>query len=375
MTAAQRTPLFDLHRQLGAHMTEFAGYEMPVRYGSIRDEHTAVRERAGLFDVSHMGQLHVSGAGAVEALERLLTCRVASLRPGRVRYGLLCNERGGVVDDVTVYRVEEREFFLCVNAANRDKDRAWLEKHATSGTRVSDRSAETALLALQGPASVDVLDPLASFSAAGLRPFAFADGEIAGIRARVSRTGYTGADGFEIYAPAHRAAALFERLLEAGGPQGIRPAGLGARDTLRLEAALPLYGHELDDETTPLEARLERFVKLEHGGFLGAEALAAQRAAGVPRLLVGFVLEARGIARAGYALLANGARVGSVTSGAPSPTLGKSIGLGYVPPTLAAVDTPIDVEIRGQRVAARVVETPFVKRSARPIPAPQGQEG
>jgi aminomethyltransferase len=346
-------------------MVEFAGFQMPVQYGSILAEHKAVRERAGLFDVSHMGQIHVRGPGAAESLERLLTCPIESLRPGRVRYGLLCNEQGGVVDDVTVYRLAEQRFFLCVNASNVEKDFGWIANHVAAGVEVKNRSVETGLLALQGPAAAALLSGLTSHPLDKLPRFAFQEGQLGGTHALISRTGYTGSDGFEIYLAAAEAPSLFETLLAEGAPVGMRAAGLGARDTLRLEAALPLYGHELDDKTSPLEARLDRFVKLDRGGFLGAEALAAQRSAGLQRILMGFVLEGRGVARASYPVLCEGRRVGSVTSGAPSPTLGKSIGLGYVPPALAAPGTRLEIAIRSHRSAARVTETPFVKHPAR----------
>jgi aminomethyltransferase len=359
----RRTPLYETHRRLGARLVPFAGFEMPVQYGSILEEHRAVRERAGLFDVSHMGQIHLRGSSAVASAERLLSCPVASLRPGRVRYGLLCNEDGGVVDDVTVYRLGDDALFLCVNAANVEKDRAWIHERAAAGTGVHDASEATALLALQGPASARILERLSEAPLAGMRRFRFLEGKLAGRPALISRTGYTGSDGFELYLAANDAKALFDALLEAGRDAGLRPAGLGARDTLRLEAALPLYGHELDATTTPLEAGLERFVKLERGGFVGAEALSRQLARGLERRLVGFELVGRGIARAGYPLTAEGGPVGTVTSGGPSPTLGRSIGLGYVPPRLTGPGTHLDVLVRGRKVPARVVVTPFVGRT------------
>jgi aminomethyltransferase len=359
----RRTPLFDLHRSLGARMVPFAGFEMPVQYQGIKAEHAAVRERAGLFDVSHMGQIHLEGPEAVASAERLVTCSVASLRPGRVRYGVLCNESGGSVDDVTVYRLAEDRLFLCVNASNIDKDRAWIAGHALPGAKVDDRSEATGLIALQGPRSPEVLAALAEADVAGLKFFRFVETRVAGSPALVSRSGYTGSDGYEIYLDAERAPALFEALLVSGQAAGIAPVGLGARDTLRLEAALPLYGHELDDATSPLEAGLQRFVKLEAGGFVGAEALARQAASGLDKQLVGFQLSERGVARAEHPLLdAGGARVGRVTSGAPSPSLGTCIGLGYVPPALAAEGAELGVEIRGRRVAARIVATPFYRR-------------
>jgi aminomethyltransferase len=326
-----RTPLHERHVELGARMVEFAGFSMPVQYGSIVAEHRAVREAAGLFDVSHMGQIAISGPAAVKTVERLLTRPVAKMAIGRVRYGLLCNEAGGVVDDVTVYRIGDEELALCVNASNIEKDYRWVVQHAADATGVRNRSAETGLLALQGPASVDILAAVASDELRSLRRYTFLRTPVAGRLALVSRTGYTGSDGFEIYAPAEDVGAVFDALLEAGRPHGLIPAGLGARDTLRLEAGMPLYGHELDDETSPLEAGLGRFVALDRGGFIGAAALQRANERGLRRRLVGFVMEARGIARADYSVAHAGKEVGRVTSGAPSPTLGQSIGLAYVP--------------------------------------------
>ena len=361
MSELLRTPLYAVHQALGARLVPFAGFAMPVQYRSILEEHAAVRERAGLFDVSHMGQLHLTGPSAIADAEQLLTCEVASLKLGRVRYGLLCNERGGVVDDVTLYRIASEHLLVCVNASNIAKDFAWIAAHCSPSTELRNASDETCLLALQGPASDAILAKLVPAELARLRFFAFTETTLAGATVLVSRTGYTHAGGFEIYGPADHAEKIWRAISDAGIAHGLTPAGLGARDTLRLEAALPLYGHELDDATTPLEARLDRFVKLERGGFIGAEALRAQRAAGVPRALVGFIVEGRGYARADHALAAAGAEIGRVTSGAPSPTLGKAIGLGYVPPAHGGVGARIDVMVRGQALPARVVETPFVR--------------
>jgi len=358
VSSLQRTPLYAVHQALGARLMPFAGFEMPLQYTGIKAEHAAVREHAGLFDVSHMGQLHLQGSGAIATTERLVSCPVASLRPGRVRYGLLCNDGGGVVDDVTVYRTGEDSLFLCVNAANIRKDQHWIEAHLGEATTLRNRSAETSLLALQGPESPALLEALGyAGDLAGLRRFHFTEVTLAGYPVLVSRTGYTGSDGFEIYAGAAAAPPLWQALQDAGAT----PCGLGARDTLRLEAALPLYGHELDDTTSPLEARLDRFVKLEAGGFIGAEAIRRRREAGHGRLLAGFVLEERGVARAGYPIANGSDEIGIVTSGGPSPSLGKSIGLGYVPPTLAAAGCRFAVVVRGHPIAARVVETPFVR--------------
>jgi aminomethyltransferase len=360
-----RTPLHDRHVELGARMVGFAGYSMPVQYTSILEEHAAVRERAGLFDVSHMGQLHLSGPGAVADAERLVSCPVASLRPGRIRYGLLCNDRGGVVDDVTVYREGDEALMLCVNAANIDKDREWVRSHLEGDTALEDRSEQTGLLALQGPESAGLLDELAP-GASAIKRFRFERLPALGHELLVSRTGYTGSDGFEIYLPASLTVELFDAILAKGESRGLVPAGLGARDTLRLEAALPLYGHELDDDTSPLAAGLDRFVKRERGGFIGAEAIERRATEGHARVLVGLVLEGRGIAREGYDVARGGETVGRVTSGAPSPTLGRPIALAYVPPDDAAVGTALDIVVRGRAVEARVVETPFVARPAKP---------
>ena len=360
MPELKHTPLHAVHERLGARMVDFAGFHMPVQYTSILREHAAVREAAGIFDVSHMGQIGLEGPAAVAAAEHLLSRPIADLRPGRVRYALLCNEAGGVVDDVTVYRLAENALFLCVNAANLAKDLRWIEEHVPDGCTVRDTSDETALIALQGPASADILGELAPRAALALGRFRFDRHPVAGVDSLVSRTGYTGADGFEIYCDAEDVEPLFERVLEVGATRGAQPAGLGARDTLRLEAALPLYGHELDDDTSPLEAGLDAFVDLD-GEFLGADAIRRRRDAGATRRLVGFVLEARGIARQGHEVAVRGERVGVVTSDAPSPTLGKSIGLAYVPPALAEVGGTLEVLIRDRATPARIVETPFVR--------------
>ncbi len=363
MSELLRTPLFETHRTLGARLVEFGGYEMPVQYSSILKEHAAVREQAGLFDVSHMGQIELSGPGALASLERLLTCRVESLAPGRVRYGLLCNEEGGVVDDVTLYRRDDTSFMLCVNASNVAKVDAWVRDHAGPETAIDNASDRTSMLALQGPASPAILEAYGVQGCDALARFQFADFELPTIRALISSTGYTGAPGFELYLPNDRVVEVFEGLLACGESHGLLPAGLGARDTLRLEAALPLYGHELDDTTTPLEAGLGRFVKRKRGGYIGAEAVEAREATPDIRGLIGFEMVERGIARQGAPILLEGEEIGVVTSGAPSPTLGKPIGLGYVPRRVAQRSGgEIAIEIRGKPVAASRVEPPFVDK-------------
>jgi aminomethyltransferase len=356
-----RTPLHAAHVRHGARLVPFAGYEMPVQYSSIREEHEAVRERAGLFDVSHMGQIHLEGAGAEAALERLVTCEIASLRVDRARYGLLLNDEGGAIDDVMVTRLADDRFFLCVNASNVDVCREWIVARVGSEALVEDRSAETALLALQGPAAARLLARLGPAEADLPRRFRVRRLVLAGRDVLVSATGYTGSPGFELYLANDDAEPLFEAILETGADEGVIPAGLGARDTLRLEAALPLYGHELDTTTTPFEAGLDRFVKNLDTEFIGASALARRSEEADSRRLIGFELTKRGIARADHEILDRDQIVGRVTSGCPSPTLGKSIGLGYVPRALSQIGQGLMVRVRGKDIAAVVVETPFLK--------------
>ena len=364
MPGLKQTPLHAIHQRLGARLVEFAGFAMPVQYASILKEHAAVRESAGLFDVSHMGQIKISGASALEASEKLLSCRVESLAIGRVRYAMMCNHEGGVVDDVTLYRLASDAFMLCVNASNIEKDHAWIREHVPASVEVDNQSEQTGMLALQGPNAAAVLGAVVGAGPGQLERFQFAefDGPDGLQSLLISSTGYTGAPGFEIYLAADDTPPFFDALLEAGKPHGLQPAGLGARDTLRLEAALPLYGHELDDTTSPLEAGLGRFVKRKRGGFIGAEAIESRAAAAETRRLVGFELVERGIARPGFEIRKQGDTIGIVTSGAPSPSLGKSIGLGYVTPIAGDVGSEIEIDIRGKSVAARVVETPFVAK-------------
>jgi aminomethyltransferase len=334
---------------------------MPIQYSSIREEHTAVRERAGLFDVSHMGQIHVSGPRANEALESLVTCEIASLRVNRARYGLMLNDEGGCIDDVMVTREAEEQLFLCVNASNVDKVRGWITSRAGPDVFVDDRSEQTALLAVQGPAAAGILTRLATSGTELPGRFRVAREEIADTDALVSGTGYTGSPGFELYVANADAQKLFDAILEAGKDEGVLPAGLGARDTLRLEAALPLYGHELDERTSPIEAGLQRFVKPLESGFIGAAALARRTDDAHSRRLVGFEMTGRGIARADYEIVHETRVVGRVTSGAPSPTLGKSIGLGYVPQALSTIGQAVSIRIRSKDVPAVVVELPFLR--------------
>jgi aminomethyltransferase len=379
----RRTPLYECHLEQGARMVPFAGWEMPVQYAGVIDEHRAVRGAAGLFDVSHMGEVGVRGAGAERLLQWLTPNDVSQLVPGRAHYSGLLTDRGTYVDDLLVYRLAADDFMVVVNASNAELDLAWMREHAETAPEtatadaaktpetaeppeIADESDSYALLALQGPRALAILEPLASPGVSALRYYGFLRGEVAGVPALISRTGYTGEDGFEIYLEPAAAPAVWRRLLAAGAPHGLVPAGLGARDTLRLEAAMALYGHEIDERTTPFEAGLSWVVKLGKGDFLGRAALQAQSERGVQRTLVGFTVQDRGIARQGHTVLADGKVVGEVASGTFSPTLGKAIGMAYVPPGLAAVGTPLEIDVRGRKLAAAVVELPFYRRKKQP---------
>ncbi len=329
----RRTPLHESHRRLGARLTEFAGWEMPVFYESLLAEHAAVRSAVGLFDVSHMGEIEVAGPGALALCQWVGTNDASRLAPGQAQYTLLCNERGGTIDDVLLYRLAEERFLFCVNASNRDACREWLLAQAESfpGAEVRDRSDEIALVAAQGPRSLELLRVTGlGEAAAGLSRFACAEVPWHAGRLLLARTGYTGEEGFELFVPSGSALELWERLLAAAPPLGGRAAGLGARDTLRLEAGLPLYGHELGPEIGPIEAGLGWAVKLGKGRFVGAEALARQRAEGPSRRVIGLRLAGRGIARAGYPVKGPEGVVGRVTSGTRAPTLGAAIALALV---------------------------------------------
>lgn len=359
----RRTPLNAVHRKLGARMIGFGGWEMPVQYSGILEEHRAVRARAGLFDVSHMGEVEVSGPRAFETCQRLVTNDVSRLPVGGAQYGVMCLPEGGIVDDVVYYRLAEDRFLFCVNAANRESDFAWMREQGR-GTTVTDRSDEFAQLALQGPRAAAILAPLVPIDPSELRPFTSIEATVGGAKALISRTGYTGEDGFELYVAPERAERLWEGLLDAGNAEGLVPVGLGARDTLRLEKGLMLYGSDIDRTTTPLEAGLAWVVKLDKGEFVGREALVRQKAEGLHRRLVGIEMEGPAIPRHGYPVLLGGGTVGAVTSGTKSPMLGRGIALGYVETSAAVVGTALEIEIRGRRHAARVVRPPFVGRKS-----------
>jgi aminomethyltransferase len=360
----KRTPLYDKHQSLGARLVPFAGWEMPIQYQGISAEHQAVRERAGLFDVSHMGELELTGDKALELVNSLITNDIARAHNGQATYTCCCNERGTILDDLIVYRRAENDILVVCNASNRAKIAAHFAAHARGICDFRDISDQTALLALQGPKALGILARAGvSLDLSTLKSFRFAHGTVAGVACIVARTGYTGEDGVELFCAWNDAPALWDTLLEAGKLDGIEPIGLGARDTLRLDARLSLYGNEIDETTNPLEAGLSWVVKLDKPDFIGKKALLAAKERGLSRTLVGFEMTGRGIARHGYPLLdQSGTACGVCTSGGPSPTLGKNIGLGYVPLAQSAIGAELLVDCRGKHIPARVVKTPFYKR-------------
>ena len=353
----RKTALYDEHVALDAKIVEFAGWAMPMSYDGIVKEHRRVRASVGLFDVSHMGEFVVSGRGAVAALERLMTNRVGAVREGRVQYTAMCYENGGFVDDLLVYALPGR-YMLVVNASNRDKDLEWIRANVDGDVNVEDVSDDTAIIALQGPLSEGVLEPLTDRDLSGLGYYRCTSATVAGRETTLSRTGYTGEDGFEIYCRPHDAPGIWEALMEAGAPAGIGPAGLGARDTLRLEMGYSLYGNEMDETRTPAEAGLMWITRLDKGDFIGRDAIVEQIERGVAERIVGFELTERGIPRPGYRIFSEGEEVGRVTSGTFSPSLSRGIGLGYV---RSDVDGAISVEIRDRKVAGRTVALPFYR--------------
>jgi aminomethyltransferase len=363
-SAATPTPLLARHRALGAKLVDFAGWLMPLQYTSILEEHRAVRERAGLFDLSHMGELFVEGPAAGEALAGALVTDPPALAVGRAHYSMICAPDGGVIDDLIVYRLAEDRFLVVANASNAVAvSDALAERLAGRRAVLDDRSNDMALVAIQGPRSVAIVAPLTDVDLAALRYYAIAEGTVAGVPALVARTGYTGEDGFEIFVEADAGTTVWDALAAAGGPQGLVPVGLGARDTLRLEAGMPLYGNELDRSTNPIDAGLERIVRLDQPtDFVGRAALERVAREGPAKRLVGLVIRGRGIARHGYPVFAGDRRTGQVTSGTQSPTLGEAIAMAYVAPGDAGPGTMLDVEIRTQRVPAEVVPLPFYKR-------------
>ena len=357
-TPLKRTPLYAAHVKAGARMVEFGGWHMPVQYTGIIEEHRRVRASVGLFDVSHMGEFEIEGPDALAALQTLTTNDVAALEVGQVQYSLLCYPQGGIVDDLTVYRLDVERFMITVNASNIEKDWAWVTTHGASA-RWRNVSAETGLIAVQGPRAEDVVAGLADRDVRAIGYYRVARGTVAGVSTLVSRTGYTGEDGFELYVPWNDTERVWTALLDAGKRVDAAPIGLGARDTLRLEMRYALYGNDIDATTNPLEAGLGWVVKPAKGDFLGKAAIERVRADGPRRRLVGIEMADRSIARHGYAVLANGRRVGEVTSGSYGPSVDKSIAMAYLETELAAVGTAVDVEIRSHARSARVVKTPF----------------
>jgi aminomethyltransferase len=360
----KRTPIFPAYEQ-EAKLIAFAGWEMPVRFTSIKEEHQAVRTQAGLFDVSHMGELFVYGTGAEDWLQSMLTNDLTRCAVGQTQYTLLCTPQGTTIDDLLVYRLSNERFMLVVNAANIEKDLVWLEQHRPADVQLVNRSEEYFLLALQGPKAETILQSFLSFDLSTLRPFRFVDNvKLGEASLLISRTGYTGEDGFELYGPAEQGRELWQQLLAAGKEQGLLPCGLGARDTLRFEAGLPLYGQELSETITPLEAGLSFAVKTEKSTpFIGQEALQQQLKNGIPRRLIGLEMIDRGIPRSHYAVWVGEQQVGEITTGTQSPTLKKSVGLALIDRQYAQVDNVCSVEIRGRRLKAKMVAIPFYRRN------------
>ena len=365
MVDLRRTPLNAVHRESGAKMVPFGDWDMPVEYSGLISEHLAVRKAAGLFDVSHMGEFEIEGNGALAFLQRVTANDVAKLSDGRAQYSALPNASGCPIDDVILYRRAADRYLMIVNAANIDKDLAWLQSQGPSGCEVRDVSDERALIALQGPRSESILQALTSIDLSQLKFYRFVEGDVNGRGAWVARTGYTGEDGFELMVAPGEVAELWSALLDAGKGEGLVPAGLGARDTLRLEARMLLYGNDMDETTTLVEAGLGWVVSLDEakGDYNGRAVLAEQKTSGAPSALVGFEVVGRGIARHGYPVfLGEEEAVGAVTSGSYAPFLQKNIGLCYLPSARAAEGTEFDVDVRGRRVPARVVPTPFYNR-------------
>ncbi len=355
---AKKTPLFDEHKALGATIVEFGGWDMPVQYSAVIEEHTATREHAGLFDTSHMGELFVSGGDSRAFLQSLLTNDIGGLSPGCAVYAVLTNEKGGCVDDLWVYMLDDNKYMLCVNASRTDADFEWIAARAGGDVAVENRSGEYGMVALQGPAAIAVFDEIASAPAP--RRFCFNRQDVAGVETLVSRTGYTGEDGVELYCPAAETPALWRALLEAGTPRGLKPTGLGARDTLRLEACYSLYGHEINEDTTPVEAGIG-FAVAREKNFPGCEFIYRQMDEGTDRKIAAFELTSRGVPRENYGVAHCGEEVGVVTSGCFSPTLRKGIGLAMLNSNYAVPGTDVEIIIRGRAYAARIVKRPFIK--------------
>jgi len=361
--ALKATPLNAVHRELGAKMVDFGGWDMPVQYSGIIDEHNAVRRSVGIFDVSHMGEIEIRGPEALTLVNFVSTNDASKLKIGQAHYSGLLYEHGGFVDDILVHKIDDDHYFICVNASNQDKDFEHIESSNQWHAKVEFASERYAQIAIQGPNGLATLQKLTPTDLSAIRYYHFKDGEVSGVWARIARTGYTGEDGFEIYIAPDEARRIWYEVLNAGQEFDIKPCGLGARNTLRLEAKMALYGHEIDATITPLEADLNWIVKLDKGDFQGRAALAKQKAEGIKRKLVGFEMIGRGIARDGYEVSIDGTPAGWVTSGGPAPFLNKNIGLCYLPVDRAVPGQKIQIMIRNQPVEAVTVATPFYKRS------------
>lgn len=363
MSDIRQTPLHDWHVRRGGRMVDFAGWRMPVQYSGVMAEHAAVRERAGLFDVSHMGEIRLHGSDALANVQRLTVNDASVIEDGQAQYTAMVNEAGGIIDDLLVYRIAADEYLLVVNAGTTDKDHEWIVSHAEGDVTVVNESADWAQIAIQGPAAQTVLGQLVEEDLSAIGYYRFVISEYGGRPAIISRTGYTGEDGFEIYLAPALAADFADAILEAGDSDGVIPTGLGARDTLRLEAGMMLYGNDMDEGRTPIEAKLGWIVKPDKGDFIGRDVLVRQREEGTVEKIVAFKAVGRGIPRHGYALLdGDGNRVGEVTSGTFGPTLKEGIGMGYVTSALATPDNQIFIEMRGKSIEARTVKSPFYRR-------------
>jgi aminomethyltransferase len=360
----RKTALNSVHRRLGAKMVDFGGWDMPIEYTGIISEHIATRTAAGLFDVSHMGEIEVRGDDALALVQSVTSNNAAKLSDGHAQYSGLLNDRGGFVDDLLVHRISERHYLLCVNAGNQDGDFECMRaRNRSAGAEIENAGTRYSQLALQGPKALAILAPLTATDVTALRYYQFTFGGVCGVKCLIARTGYTGEDGFELYFSPDHSKALWNALLDAGRPVGLLPCGLGARNTLRLEAGMRLYGHELDETTTVWEADLAWICKLDKGEFVGRKALVEQKARGIERTLVGFEMTDRQIARDACRVSIAGAAVGRVTSGSPAPFLKKNIGMAYVPVAARAAGTQIEIDIRGNRAPARIVPLPFYKRA------------
>lgn len=364
MSQLKRTPLFEVYKDYGAKTIDFGGWDLPVQFSSIKEEHEAVRTKAGLFDVSHMGEIEVKGTDSLKYLQKMMTNDISKLKNSGAQYTAMCYENGGTVDDLLVYKIEDDHYLLVVNASNIEKDFNWLQDHAEGNVELKNLSENMAQLAIQGPLAEKVLQKLAGTNLSDIGFFKFQqDVDLNGKKALVSRTGYTGEDGFEVYCDAKDAASLWNEILEAGKEEGVLPCGLGARDTLRFEANLALYGQELSPDITPLEAGIGFAVKVnKEADFIGKEVLKNQKENGVPRKLAGIEMIDRGIPRHGYPVYKGEELIGEVTTGTQSPTLKKNIGLVLIKKEHAELGTELEVEIRGKRLKAKIEATPFYKR-------------